>query len=548
MSLQLNANYAGEKAVDTLTVNELSGDFGVVQVQLAGPLEAKGLATTRPTASGKLTVRGVIERAAPLLQVLQASDTRLPYRGSFAFTEAVAPTDGRLGLTGGGTIDNFELLDDQGKSQFAEKQVKLDNDLAVDLASKSAAITNLNLALASSQAATVRLNGGVQDWAEARKLKSVVVHVDADGPKVWPLVYAFLPPGQQTQFKDAKLTGPVTFDLTADGSYPVKPTWNESVKSVIAYGSASIKGLSTMGLDVSDFVLPISVRDNGTLVVADLRKKKPDRFAKPFTVNGGTGDLSGVAVNIGDPNLLLSMGKNQKLLQKVQINPVLASQVGSLASIIFNDAEEASGSLDLTVQECNNVALKQLMDKKATASFLYSVNQLKLNGKVPSALSQALKWGDEGITGDISDATLALKDGIANQDMTITLEHENAKAKGADDDGSKDKGSDDKTKTESLKFKGGIKLADNTFKDYNLTLSPGLLFKDIRKKFPDGATVALKGKATDVKGVLVQAVAQLAVQGYGEDAVNKILGGDKDKGGDNPLDKLLGKLNKKKTK
>lgn len=545
VTLKLAASIEGKQAVEGLRVTSLSGDFDVATLAMDEPIVVTTL-TSSPKATGKITLAGELGRVTPLLAVFQQAEKPMPYAGRFSFTQTVAPAGEAISLKGTGGVTNFAVLDEAGKPSFKEPQVNIANDLSVDLNQQLATITSLTLDMASSRAATVAVNGGVEKWADQRNLKNVVVKVDAVGEKIWPILYAFMQPAQQEQFKDTKLTGPIRIDLTANGSYPAKPTWNESVRTVIAYGGVSVSAIDTMGFAVQKFELPISVVDNGKLITGDMRKKKAERFAKPFTVNGGQGDFGSIVIDIGNPNLPLSIGRKQKILQKVQINPVMAAQLGTLASAIFQDSKEASGELDLTAIDCQNVPLMELMNKRGSATFQYSVHQLHFNGPVPGALAKGLGWGSSGISGEINNATLALKDGIAHQDMTLELAHDNTKAK-ADDD--------PKTITETLAFKGGINLASNTFKDYTVSLSKGLIPKAVRSKFADGGTIELRGKVTDTNSLMAQGLVQLIGQGAAQDALDKILGGDKkdgEKGGDSktdPLDKLLDKLgNKKKDK
>lgn len=519
VTFKLAADIQGDKVVDGLRITELNGDFDAAQIALAEPIIVSGLATT-PTAQGKVVLAGSIDRATPLLAVLQQADKPMPYGGQFKFTQTVGPDRGGISLRGDGVVTDFAVYGDDGKPVFRESQVNIVNDLSVDTTSEVATIKTLTLDMASSKAATVVVNGGVEKYTTQRQLKDVVVTVDAVGQKVWPILFAMMAPAQQEQFKDTKLTGPIRIDLTANGAYPVAPTWNESVRGVVAYGGMSVKSIDTMGLAVEDFALPFSLVDKGKFITGDMRKKGAARFAKPFGVNGGQGDFGSITLDLGDPDIRLSIGRRQKLFQKVQLNPVLASQLGSLASVFFKDAEEASGLLDVTVQECNNVRLLELMNKQATASFVYGVRDLRLDGPVPSTLSRVLNWGDGGILGDIDGATLALKKGMAFQDMTIALQRQGRINKGeVDEDGKA------RNVTETIQFKGGIDLSDNTFDDYKMTLSQGLLLRDWRKSFPDGATVDLKGRVDDVTGILTQAVTQLAVQGIGGSAVDKLLEG-----------------------
>ena len=545
ITLKLAASLDGKASVDGLHVSSLNGDFDVATVSMAEPIVVSGLATT-PTAKGTITLAGDFNRLLPLLAVVQQSPKPMPYTGKFSFTQAIAPTGGAIGLKGDGKITDFAVLDDAGKASFTERQINIANDVAADLKTQTATIKFITLDMASSKAATVAVNGGIEDWGVQRKLKNVVVTVDAVGEKIWPILYAMMAPAQQEQFKDAKLTGPIKIDLTANGSYPSKPTWNESVRTVIAYGGINLTSLDAMGLDVDSFVLPFSLVDNGKLITGDTRKKGAARFAKPFNVNKGFGDFGSIVIDVGNPNLPLSIGRKQKLMQKVQLNTVLAKQLGSLASAIFQDADNATGEIDLTAIECQNVPLMELMNKKGSASFLYNVHKLVLNGPVPNALALVLQWGNSGIAGDINNATLALKNGMAYQDMTLELAHDNVRAKKDDPADA----AEPKSLTDTMQFKGGINLSNNTFKDYHLMLSQGLFPSNVRKKFPDGATIELKGKVNDINRVIADAGAQLLIQGFGKDAVDKLFGKDKtDRNGDSkesPVDKLIDRLGKKK--
>ncbi|MDB5325376.1 MAG: hypothetical protein JWM57_945, partial [Phycisphaerales bacterium] len=541
ITMKLAATIDGTTAIDGLHVTSLDGDFDVATIKMAEPIVVTGLSAT-PTAKGKITLAGDFNRLLPLLAVVQQAEKPMPYAGRFSFTQAIAPANGAITLKGDGTIADFAVLDDTGKPTFKESQIKIANDLSADLNKQVARINSLTLDMASSKAATVAVNGGVEDWIVQRNLKNVTVKVDAVGEKIWPILYAMMAPAQQEQFKDAKLTGPIQINLTANGSYPAKPTWNESVRTVIAYGGINVAGISMMGLDVDTFVLPFSLVDNGKLITGDTRKKGAARFAKPFNVNKGSGDFGSMVIDVGNPSMPLSIGRKQKILQKVQINTVLVKQLGSLASTIFQDADNATGELDLSAIECQNVPVMELMNKKGNASFLYSVHKLVLDGPVPNSLAEVLQWGKSGIAGEINNASLALKGGIAYQDMTLELEHENVKAK---DDAVDSK--TPKTLTDTMQFKGGIDLSSNTFKDYTLQLSQGLFPSKVRKKFADGATIELKGKVNDINRIIAQAGAQLLLQGFGQDAVDKLIGKDKNSDGkESPVDKLFDKLNKKK--
>jgi hypothetical protein len=517
VTLKLNASILGDAAIDGLRVTDLNGDLGVARLSMAKPITVSGLAGKTIAAAGEMAVAGDAKNLLALLAVFQQAPAPMPYGGQYNVKLAFAPDKGGIGLKGNGTVDDFVIYGEDAKPTFAEKQLRFSNDVALDTVAASAVIRSLTLDMASSKAATIDVHGAVEDYINQRRLKGVNVTVNGVGEKLLPILMAIMPEAQKQQFEGAKLSGPIQVKLFADGSYPTRPTWNESVKSIVAYGDVSMKSMSTMGLDVSDFAVLITLKD-GKLITGDTRKKGAARFAKPFTVNGGSGDVGSIVVDVSDPQMRLSIGKRQKILQKVQLNPVLASQLGSIASVLFKDSDKASGLIDLTVQDCQEVPLLDLMNKKATASFVYSVKDLDVRGVVPTALSSALGWGSGGIQGDIENATLTLKGGKAQQDMTLALARQ-MKTKNEDNERVT------KDVTETLKFNGAIDLATNRFDGYHLTLSQGLLLKDIRKSFPDGATIELKGKVNDVGGALTKGIVELGASKIGERAIDQILGG-----------------------
>ncbi|MGN6505622.1 MAG: hypothetical protein ACTHM6_08675, partial [Tepidisphaeraceae bacterium] len=504
--------------ITSLNVSQLDADLDVAQVKLNGPLVLTNLGA-QPQAKGQLAIGGSLDRLTALLQVIQSSNTQLPYRGTLALNEAIATENNVITLKGDGTIDQFRMIGADGKSQFAEPKLALANDLSVDPAKQMAALKSVHLEMTSSKAATVDLSGGVSQWSTQRNLDSIVFKLNADGAKAWPLVVAMMSPEQQEKYKDTVVKGPVTADFAVSGAYPVAPTWNESFRSIAGKGTLTADFVSSMGLNISKFALPLTIQ-KGQVITGDMSAPKgAGRQVKPFDVNGGKADFSNIVLNAGDPNLLLSIGKGQKLLQQVQLNSVLAAQLGSLASVVFKDSKDASGLIDLTVVQCENVRLAELMNKQANATFVYSITNLKLDGPVPSTLATLLDLGDQGFVGNIKDASLALKQGVAYQDMTIGVQK-------MMDQTDPQTGAKTKVATDQpIQFKGGVDLATNKFKDYSMTIANQLLLRDWRKSFPDGATVKLTGNVNDISSILGQSVGTLAVQGYGGGQIDKLLGG-----------------------
>ena len=197
---------------------------------------------------------------------------------------------------------------------------------------------------------------------------------------------------------------------------------------------------------------------------------------------------------------------------------MLAAQLGSTASILFKDAKEASGLVDVAIAEFKDVKLADLMSKTAKASIVYGVKDLRLDGPVPSALAAALRWGDQGIVGNIKGATLQLDNGMAYQDMTLSLLKQVEERNEA---GAKEK----RDTQETIRFVGGINLQNNTFHNYKLVISKGLLLRDWREAHPNGMEIELRGKVDDINSILTQAIAQLAIKGEGTKLIEKGLEG-----------------------
>ncbi len=527
VSLVAALQLVGVDKIESVKVTSLTGDLDLVQIAMLEPVVIDD-PMGDPSPRGKIRINGAIERITPFLQFVQAADKPLPYRGLFEINPTLSSKNQIVKADLNGSITDFVMLNDAGQAAFTEKEVKLTGDLSADLKNKIATIRTLNIEMNSSKAATINLNGAVRQYDSAAPvLDGVVVKVNAIGEKAWPILFPLLPPEQQAKLQTAKLVGPIVFDLTANGAYLKDKPTNEAIKPLTASGELRIAAADlndAYGLDVKNLIQFFSL-EKGILVTGQRNADGGYTFAPAFDVNGGKGDLGSVVINIGHPDMLVSIGRKQKLLTGVRLNPVMAAQLGSLASVMFKDSKKASGIVDVIVVDCTNVPLNDLLSgsKRAKAEILYNVKDLRLDGSVPSALSSILQWGDQGIVGKIENGSLVLSDGIAYQNMTIDILKVSAE---------RDVKTGEKQQVEAyeqLTFKGGIGLENQKFVNYTLWMSKGLLLADWRKSFPNGATVPLKGNVADVNGILAQTIGGLAVQGFGGSLLDDLFNKAKDK-------------------
>lgn len=523
VSLVAGVDIAGLDTIQKLTLTKLEGDLDVAQIAMIEPIVVDDPMGT-PAPRGKVRVSGAIERVTPLVQFLQQADKPLPYRGMFELTPAFSSSGSTVAFTPNGSISDFAIVDDTGKPTFTEKQVTLAGDISADTEKKSATIKSLNIDMASSKAANVSVTGGVRDYdKDLMQLDNIVAKVNAVGEKAWPIIFPLLPPEQQANLSTAQLAGPITFDMTANGAYGIgAESFDQAIKPLKVQGKVTLSRANlddAYGLSITNLTQLFSIDDGGRLVTGVRGADGKWQFAPPFDVNGGKGDLGSVVVVLGDPNMPVSIGKKQKLLAGVQLNPVMAAQLGSLASVMFKDSKTASGLVDVIVMDCRNVPLADLLagSKKAKAEIIYNIKDLRLDGPVPSTLASVLGWGDKGIVGKIENGSLVLSDGIAHQNMTIDL----LKVVNVRDEKTGERKAVDQW--QQLMFKGGINIEKQRFQDYSLWMSQGLLLQDWRKSFPNGATVQLKGDVADIGSIMTQTIGSLAIQGYGGSLIDDLL-------------------------
>jgi hypothetical protein len=79
----------------------------------------------------------------------------------------------------------------------------------------------------------------------------------------------------------------------------------------------------------------------------------------------------------------------------------------------------------------------------------------------------------------------------------------------------------DRQTREYLHFKGGVVLQTQKFQDYTMTISQGLLLREWRDRYPKGMSVKLEGEVSDFQKIMVNAVANIAVQGIGGELIEK---------------------------
>ena len=128
--------------------------------------------------------------------------------------------------------------------------------------------------------------------------------------------------------------------------------------------------------------------------------------------------------------------------------------------------------------------------------------------------------GTDAITGRISDSTISIANGQANTNLTMLI-----------DKSVKDAKSRERViQGQPLKLTGGVTLADLSLRDFMVNIAPELIVSDLRKYFPSGLSIPMRGKANDPKIDFQKAIAENAVKGL----IPGATGGDKSGDGKPP--------------
>ncbi|CAN5459253.1 hypothetical protein BH09PLA1_BH09PLA1_08610 [soil metagenome] len=555
MKLAASLSNRGDQ-IDRISVDQLSGDLGGVarlampdKLAVTGPMD-------KPNANGSIKLDGTIDALVPLLAVLQGAEP-LPYSGEYLMTQKISTSQASDGVTIN-VVGNFSAprfsIKEGGKTAF-EDAIELKNDLSANLDTRSAEIKTLNIAMPRSNALTVNVVGGVSDWEQKRTIKGAKVDLAYDLATLWKIVFPMLSPEMQEQYKLMKVAGKASRTFNVSGAFPNKPTVYESFRSLNADGGFAVELLDLpQGVTAQMIDLPFKIaggvlttqagkigerpptpedsndgKANGSglagLLGGGNRRSAADEpaggSAKPPVnlkpengyANTGALNLAGITIDLTTPNLNVTIPKDKQILQQVRLNPVLADSLGKIGAVLFVGSSKAEGLINLRVAQFNRVPIGDLTsrDRHANATLVLNVDDVKLSGIVTSVLAQVL--GADAITGRIPDSTVTISNGQASTNLTVMIDKE------IDDP----KTGKRVLQGQPMKFNGAVNLADLKLRDFVVDIAPGLIVRDLRKYFPNGVALPLRGIASSPQIDLQKAIAENAVKGL-------IPGGDKGDG------------------
>lgn len=521
--------------IQQIQFTQLSGDLPGAKLTMPLPIVITNPGDPNQIdAHGTIKIDGTLADATPLLQVLQGAPQPLPYGGTYDLNQnlgtGAAAAGKLLRLAGSIDITNFQMLDDNGNVVYTEPTVAIKNDLdyivgktlpttnPTDRARSTdqAIVRSLTVDMPTSQALAINFSGRVADPFNKRVIRglgaSPAAELDLtyDLAKLWPIIKPMLAPDIQAKYKDLKVVGKEKRAFTLSGYFPMARTTNESIRHLNADGGLALDELDLpQGLTITNEDLPFKMV-NGvvqTAVAAHPQTIGADTtqpiVANTAICNQGAIDLSDLMLDLGQPSPVLTIPKNHKLLQSVRVNPVLAGTLGA-GNLLFKDATQANGLLDVTVVECDAVPLGDLITQAASANatILYSVSDLSIDGPVPQILSSKLNLGGQGLHGGIQNGKLTLANGEVDNDFTFNIIRyvQPTPVAGQTDTS----GATSATPTDTsaaqlvpvnlpLKFSGGVLLASGALKNFQVDVPQGLLPSRIASAFSGGLFIPLTG-------------------------------------------------------
>jgi hypothetical protein len=519
--------------IRSIQVSQLAGDLGVATLSMPTPIVATNVAT-QPIVNGSVKLTGDLAGLTQLLSFVQVGTLNAyPYTGDLTAMENIHSNEKAIGLTGGLQIAGFHAYDNKGVT-FSEDLVTINNDLMLTTegGDHSLAINELSANMQSSGALKLVLKNGSIAHLLTRRNLNLAPTLDYDLAQLWPIIQ----PIMGDDYKTLKITGQFSKKFNVTGSYPANQPGTVAIKTLHADGDLSVASFDCDGLSLQNFIVPFTL-DGGQLVTVYANPNPlGSNTASPAVANGGTLDLGNITLDLTQDPPRLSMPANKVLMAGVMINPLFAGTF--LASFvdnpIFAEAKEATGKLDMTLIDCSDLPLGDLVTKAVSANtgkadLKFSLTNMNIGLQGLSQLGSALKT--DYLTANIKDGTVSVANGISTQKISMV------------------------SGSFSLDFDGKTRLSDKAFIPLNLSIGPigavvdhaGVHDPNILRFLPDRVTLPVEGTVQHASFRIDKVLPKLIADASAKAALNGLTGGNNgDKS--NPLGGLLNKLGGKKNK
>lgn len=538
-SLQLSVQALANHDLSQLTVPQLQARSDLVTIDghdIVAKLSNGSDPKAPPVPTMQKLQKASLALAVPSLAKLMALNQAFSgkkaerhYDGGLTLAEQLS-TDPSGNLLAKGTGELTNLVAD-GQAD-PEKAFRLANDVALNPDARTLDLHNVNIVATTTNALNVTLKGKVLDLGGQQRIQdALTADLAYDLDPLWKVLLPLMTAEQRKSYADVKVAGKYQKQLVVSGAYPAGTPFNRAVQSLAAYVSLQFDQFYTSGVTLEKADVPIDLKD-GIARIQYHGKPEGQNLPPPIVCNSGSLNLGGAAIDLRTDHTLLTTPKELKVMDKVSLNPVFASTfLGKyLNNPLFVNAAEAAGLINMTIHNCDALAVDDLGSALGTATIEIAISTLQLgNPDLAKVLPQGFL---SSLRGEVPAYHVVIDKGVLTQDFTLALLKQKR----------------------PLKLTGQVDLKSKQMLSTTLEM-PWSLFalKDanLQKYLPEGIRIPFVGRsdspvpALDVNQMMQQSLGQ-AGQKYLQD---QLLGRNKNNpnggaGQPDPLKTLEGLINK----
>lgn len=543
---------SGLDQIQQLTVSELTLNAPTLKTtaSLAQPIEIKepgGLAQafSKPAAGVKpraSAVNGRLKAEADLGALMALNDAMAGKKsaqqmaGGLALDEQFTTgAGGAIGTRGQADLTNLAV---DGKAD-PETAFRVLNDVALDTAAKLLDLRSVQVVATTTHALDLTLKGKVADLGGKQQIQdNLTADLAYDLAPLWQVLLPLMTPEQRKSYADVEIAGKYQKQFVVSGAYPSGKPFNEAVQSLLAYGSLQFDQFTkkNTGIELKSADVPVDLKD-GIARVQYHGKPEGQNLPPPMECNGGHINLGGTAIDLKTEHTLVTTTKDLPLLQNVSLNPALASWgLGDyLNNPLFVGASQATGQLNLTVRNCDQLAVDSLGSGIGSAIMDLQIGTLQLGSPdlakvLPNSLLSSLR-------GEVPNYHITINKGMLHQEFTLNLLEQKR----------------------PLKLNGDVNLATKQMVSTTLEM-PWTLFaikdQNLQKYLPEGIQIPFVGQsnnpvpALDVNRIMQQYLGQAGQKYLQDQLLGKVKGNNADPNqpanNQDPLKALGDLLNKNK--
>ncbi|MGF1633612.1 MAG: hypothetical protein ACFCVE_07155 [Phycisphaerae bacterium] len=387
----------------TFTVADVLADVLDVQAAVQSPLITADVTSLRfdTTAGEDDPLAGVqrlnlqadvpaYERVETVLAALVPDFKSAGFTGGISLTQALTRQGSNVRLAGSAALLDAKLRDEAGDVVLADRRIELTNDLLTDADLSAVNLDTLRLAGTDTRALELSAGGTIRQLQTQPVFDEVVVDVAYDLAQLKALLLPLVDEETRNTLADVELAGQRSGQVRLSGTYASQGPdgqerpFNEAIRSLRATGNLGADRISAYGATVTNLELPFLL-ENGVLQLIDSGGNQP----APAGLNGGTLDLGGVTLVLGEEQPLLSIPRGKRLVRDARLNAILAEQLGQYASVLFGDVQQAGGTLNVTADRVVLLPVTDLASVGAArpASLQFEVQNLELTSPIVDAVN-----------------------------------------------------------------------------------------------------------------------------------------------------------------